>query len=393
MQSNTEKSGRWRNGRWWRRSLLFVTVSVALLWLVGRWASYRYDHLVSRDAMVRGVVSRVGPRIEGRIASIEVEPDQRVFKGDVLARLEDHWQQAQVLQAQAELQRATEMLDNERKMLDVDRQSLTLELSSSEARLQAAIANISSAESAVKRWGNEVERITRITRPGTVSKSESDDTHLKHETAVANLRAAEAQKTAASCDNESARVALQGLDVRVARLSVLEKEIQVAEAKVATAQADLDSTVIRAPEDGWVAQRLAEAGASIRVGFPIVALWTGDRLWVEAWVDESALDDVQVDRAVDVHFAAYPHQVIQGRVKAIGVLSDGELQSSASNMRREPAQLLESTKIAVQISLPAEPGMRLMPGLSAMVGIGTDQPPPSSSLTALVSAARRLAWE
>jgi hypothetical protein len=47
----------------------------------------------------------------------------------------------------------------------------------------------------------------------------------------------------------------------------------------------------------------------------------------------------------------------------------------------------------VQISLPAEPGVRLMPGLSAMVGIGKDQPPPSSSLTALVSAARRLAWE
>lgn len=393
MQTNTEQSGRWKHGRWWRRSLFFVTVSVALLWLVGRWASYRYDHLVTRDATVRGVVSRIGPRIEGRVASVDVEPDQRVRKGDVLARLEDQWQQAQLRQSQAELKRATETLDNERKMLDVDRQSLTLELNSSEAQLQAAIANIASAESAVKRWGNEVDRITRITRPGTVSRSESDDTHLKHETAIANLRAAEAQKTAATCDNENARVALQGLDVRVARLSVLAEEVKVAEAKVATAQADLDSTVIRAPEDGWVAQHLAEAGASVRVGYPIVALWTGDRLWVEAWLDESDLDEVQIDHTVDVHFAAYPNQVIEGRVKAIGVLSDGELQSSSTNVRREPARILESTKVAVQIALPPEPGVRLMPGLSAMVGIGTDQPPPSSSLTSLVSAARRLAWE
>ncbi|MDZ4781571.1 MAG: efflux RND transporter periplasmic adaptor subunit [Planctomycetia bacterium] len=390
MQSNTEKSGRWKHGRWWRRSLLLVTACVALLWLVGSWVAYRYDHVVTRDAIVRGVVSRVGARIEGRIATVDVEPDQRVFKGDVLARLEDQWQLAQLQQAKAELQRATDTLDNERKMLEVDRQSLALSLAASSAQLQAAKANITAAQSAVKRWGNEVDRITRITRPGTLSRSESDDIHLQHETAMANHLAVEAQHSAAQSDNDNDRVALQGLEVRVARLSVLAEEINVAKAKLATAQADLDSTVIRAPENGWVAQRLAEAGASVRVGYPIVALWTGDRLWVEAWVDESALDDVQVDRAVDVRFAAYPERVIVGRVKAIGVLSDGELQSAAANTR-QPMQATDTSKVAVQIMLPAEPGVRLMPGLSAMVGIGTDQPPPLAALSAWFQPAPRVA--
>ncbi len=289
------------------------------------------------------------------------------------------------------MKRATETLANERQMIDVDRRSLTLQLQASSADLQAATANITAAQSAVKRWSNEVDRITRITRPFTVSRSESDEANLRHETAIAAVRAAEAAKNAAECNNQNAQVALQGLDVRVARLSVLEEEVRVAEAKLASAQADLDSTIIRAPTDGWVAQRLAEAGASVRVGYPIIALWSGDHLWVEAWVDESNLEHVQIDRAVDVRFAAYPGQVIEGRVKAIGVLSDGELQSAATSARREPERLLDSSRVAVHIMLPPNPGVRLMPGLSAMVGIGTDQPPPGEAITAWLDAARRIA--
>ena len=37
------------------------------------------------------------------------------------------------------------------------------------------------------------------------------------------------------------------------------------------AEADLDATYIRAPEDGRVVRRIVEAGGSVRLGYPIIA--------------------------------------------------------------------------------------------------------------------------
>lgn len=371
MHSVQEQSTLRQHGQWWKRALLVLLACGAFFWTVGRWVTYRFDHLVTHDAVLRGVISRVGPRIEGRVAEVLVEADQRVQRGDVLARLEDQWQLAQLQQATAELERSVQTLSNERRMLDIDGQSLQLARASADALLSAADASVSASESAVHRWTNEVERITSVRRPGVISRSEWDEIHLKKETAQANLRAAKAQREAAESQSKSARVALEGLAVRIARLTVLEEDIEVAKARVASAKADVESTYIRAPADGWVSHRIAEAGASVRVGYPIVALWTDERVWVEAWVDESELDQVELGRAVDVRFAAYPTHVVVGHVKAIGVVSESELQSTSA--RRDLPLTNDSSRVAVTIALPDNPGIRLMPGLSAMVGIGTER--------------------
>src|SRR6188768_915013 len=53
------------------------------------WARYRFNNIVLREAAVRGSVTKIGSRIDGRIKSVEVEPGERVTKGQVLLRMED----------------------------------------------------------------------------------------------------------------------------------------------------------------------------------------------------------------------------------------------------------------------------------------------------------------
>ena len=83
-----------RLGRPWRRITVGVGVlalSVGMLEIGARWVQYRFGHVVSSDASLRGFVTKVGARINGQVTAIAVEGCQHVSKGDILARLAAHY--------------------------------------------------------------------------------------------------------------------------------------------------------------------------------------------------------------------------------------------------------------------------------------------------------------
>src|SRR5467141_559944 len=82
-------------------------LTVAGLSLGIPWGRYRYHHVVVGQAVIKGTVTKIGGRIEGRIRSIEVEIGQHVCQGQVLLRLDDRHIQPAVERARAQLQSAT----------------------------------------------------------------------------------------------------------------------------------------------------------------------------------------------------------------------------------------------------------------------------------------------
>ena len=87
----------------------------------------------------------------------------------------------------------------------------------------------------------------------------------------------------------------------------------------------MDASVIRAPEDGRVMERIVEVGGAARVGEPMISLWIG-RPWVEAWVDERDLRKFQIGSPADISLDASAKGKLSGRVEAIGLVTDKELQ-------------------------------------------------------------------
>jgi membrane fusion protein, multidrug efflux system len=124
--------------------------------------------------------------------------------------------------------------------------------------------------------------------------------------------------------------------------------------------------VIRAPGDGWVAERIVEPGGSATVGEPMMSLWLGAP-WIEAWVDEEKLARIKIGSPVDVTLIAFPGRKLRGQVDSIGVLADKELLGNSV-----PSTLhtffANNAMIPVRIAV-AENQVRLQPGLSAIVGI------------------------
>src|ERR1044071_2236965 len=92
------------------RVLVVVGVGIAtfVLALSGTsWILYRAGHTVISNAAARGRVHRVGARIDGQVKSVEVQPNQRVSKGDVLIHLEADHLQAALREAQSDFEAAS----------------------------------------------------------------------------------------------------------------------------------------------------------------------------------------------------------------------------------------------------------------------------------------------
>jgi membrane fusion protein (multidrug efflux system) len=352
-----------------RRFILLVGVGLATVTasLIGAsWLFYRVGHTVISNAAVKGRLHRIGARIDGQVKSIEVQPSQRVSKGDVLIRLQDDHFQAALREAQSELNSALKRFDAEKLAVEHERRLRPLEVERCENVRKAAAGELEAASSNCGKLEREFDRISMLIKSGISSTSEVDRAQADRDKARALVEAAKGNLAAAESNWRVATVQVEGLRVREAGLDVLAAEVERARQHISAAEADLDATIIRAPEDGWVAERIVEPGGSAKVGEPILTLWLG-KPWIEAWVNEKRLSRVGIGRQVDVTLTAFVGRKLTGRVDAIGVLADRELQAEPVPSTLHslfPADAMVPIRIAVD-----DGELRLQPGLSAIVGI------------------------
>lgn len=345
--------------------LLLVATPIAM------WIHYESDYVISRNAMVRGQLAAIGARLEGVVTRVEVDTGQRVAAGQVLARMEDRHFRAEALQAQAELDGLRRELEVERSTIALEERRLRSELDESEANLNAAAAQVEAARSRADDAQGAYLARKGLLATGAVSKEQVRDSLAKARTANAMTRAAQAEYAAARAAAARTRLEADGVAIRKQRVGVLEAGVRRSEARLAAAQANLASTLIRAPADGAVVRRIVEPGGSVQVGTPILSLWLGDDVWVEAWLDEDDISQVRIGSLARVTLPTFPEQEFEGRVEKIGLTTDFEMPASEVPQPRF-ARMRGAPVVGVGIRLTKAPA-DMLPGLSAVVGIRKPQ--------------------
>ena len=351
-------------------SLLGLT-SAAVILLLSQWTAYRMNNVVTHAASVKGVVTQIGSRLEGRVAKWHVAANQQVAKNQILAELENAHLKAAVAQAEAEVAQAEQELKVAQVALTHQENKFQAELALAQEERGLATHESTVAKHTLNRWRKERKRAERVAQavPGSMPGSERDAILLEEQTAQSGAILAQVQTNIAKRKIELAESNVAGLEVEKARIKLLEQNIQLVKTALEAAQVNLDSTIIRAPEEGCVVQRVAEVGASVKVGEPIATVWVGG-VWLDAWVDESQLAYLRVGEEVDVYLSAYPEHQIVGKVDSLGVMSDVELrETSTSSTHGLLASEEVSSKLSVRINLPNNENLRFLPGLTARVGI------------------------
>jgi multidrug resistance efflux pump len=341
-------------------------VVLAVIVPVGLWARYRHAYVVSRNATVKGYMTNVGAQLDGVVTSVEVDAGQRVQAGQVMARFEDHQLQAAVQRAQSRLEKATRELEVERLAIVQERRRLASRVAEASARSAAAKAQKEAAQSQADEAKSRYELRQSMAQGGLITQEELRTAEATRRTAEAVGASATADQRAAEAAHQAAEVESDGLAVRQQHIVVLESDVAAFRAELALAQADLQAAVIRAPQDGWVVRRIAEPGGSVVVGQPLVALWIGKDVWVDAWIDEDDLAKVEVGSKARVTLKPYPDRVFTGAVETIGVSTDYELPDTAVPQPRN-SRMRAAPVVCLRIRLDQSDG--LFPGLSAIVGI------------------------
>ena len=345
-----------------------LLVGLLILAPIVSWIRFQSANVMSTNAIVRGHVTEIGTRLEGLITSVEVDAGDRVVAGQVLATLEDRH-----LLAEANEVRAT--LAGLQRQLEVERMDIAHERRQIGQQLDEATANLSvaEAESVAARIRAEYEQRAYEVRQelfadgGAISGEMVREFDASRRTSEAMQRAAEAGREAAASVRSKTSLATEALIIREHRIGILEAEIARAEAVLSKAETDYEGAVIRAPQDGAIVRRIVQVGGSVDVGQPIISMQLGNKVWVEAWIDEEDIADVRVGNKAIVTLHSFPDREFIGTVDKLGLTTDFEMPDTDIPQPRF-ARMRGTPVVGVRISLD-DPPADLLPGLSAVVSI------------------------
>jgi membrane fusion protein, multidrug efflux system len=217
------------------------------------------DYVEATGTVRAAQSAQLASQVMGTITRVNVHEGDRVRRGEVLIAIDEAQQRAAYTSANAGLQ-------------------------ASQETIAAADADYALAEATMKRYQMLYDK-------KSVSPQEFDEVKTK-------LAAAKARRDAAHAGRTQA------------------------EAGVTEASTAIGFTKIRAPFDGLVVAKLADAGAIATPGVPLLMVEDPRHFRLEASVDESKMGAVRLGETVPVVIDALGDQAIEGKVVQIVPVAD-----------------------------------------------------------------------
>lgn len=200
----------------------------------------------------------VGSQVSGQVSSVEVDFNDRVTKGQVIAR--------------------------------IDPSNLDTRLTQTNADLASARASLSEAKTQLRLSEADLKRKKEIFARQLISETERD-------------------------------IAQAARDQAAARVAVAQAAIQQRAAVVADAQLDVDYTVLRSPVDGVILLRSVEPGQTVAASFqtPVLFRIAEDltRMQIDLSIDESDVGQIRVRLPVRFTVDAFPGRNFQGTIHQV----------------------------------------------------------------------------
>ncbi len=359
----TNKNYRNRTLKWMLVCILLILLSIPFV----TWLQYQSSNIISRNAIVRGNLAEIGTRINGVLMDIDVPAGEKVWSGQVLAKLEHQHIKAEGEEAKAELEGFARELEVEQMAIEHEKLLLQNKIQEAGANLAAAQAEVTAAKTRAREAENFYQARKKLLSEQLISREDVRDANSKRRTAAALVRVAEANYLAAKSAQENASLDSDGLLIRKQRIGVLEANVARAKARLAKADADLQGTHIRAPGDGVVIRWLIQQGGSVEVGKPVLSMWVGDEVWIEAWIDEDEISHIQVGDIATVTLQSFPGKEFMGVVEKIGLTTD--FQTPAPDIPQPRFTRMRGAPVIGVLVRLNDPPDKLLPGLSAVVAI------------------------
>jgi multidrug resistance efflux pump len=264
--------------------ILLTVVAFLFIWYV--WA----DRVApwTDQARVDGFVVAITPKVSGKVKKVNVIQDQLVEAGDVLVEIDPREYELAVQRGEANLEIAGQETGAD-----------TATVAATEATLAIARAQRLKAE-------QDHERIKRIFQkdPGATSKSTLENMKATKDAAVA----AEANALA-ELEKAKELLGVGGKD---------SPRIRDAVAVLEQARINLAETKIYAPSNGGITNLTLDVGHYAKKGVPIMTFVSTSGAWVEAYLRENSLANIEPGDPVELILDVLPGRIFKGTVASKG---------------------------------------------------------------------------
>jgi membrane fusion protein (multidrug efflux system) len=327
-----------------RKGIIVVVVLVLIVVAVGLWwrSTFTED---TDDAQVNGHLIQVSSRINGHVLKVDVEENQVVKAGDVIAELDPRDFQIAVENAQAVLASAQANAaaanvnvpltsinaGSTLRSADADVSGANSGVGQAEQQLEAAHAKVTQELANLTKAEADLARYKPLVEKDVISKQQFDAAVAARDGAKASLANAQASERAANdgvrvaqdreqqaqAQQKSAQTGPQQVAVQSARAKAAQAQVEQAKAQLDQANLNLSYTKIVAPAAGIVTRKSIEIDQNLATGQNILTLVSLEDLWVTANFKETQLKHMSAGQEVEIDADA-TGKTYHGKVTQIG---------------------------------------------------------------------------
>ncbi len=279
---------------------LFAFVLALLIGGVAYWWLTR-NEVSTDDAYTSGRTITIAPHVAGYVTELDVNDNEYVHEGQVLLRIDPRDYRASRDAAQANVDQAEGQLASAKFSVEVSKQNFPGQLKQAQGQLELAQAQEFRAETDYK-------------RQHTVDRAATTQQQVDYATAA--LEQAKAQVLQAEGQLEQASPVKPQIGTQQTRVTQQTGTLEQARAQLEQASLNLGWTVIRAPHDGWIAQRNVERGAYLQTGQAVFSI-VEPEIWISANFKETQITRLRPGQPVRIDVDAYPKMKLRGHVDSI----------------------------------------------------------------------------
>ena len=306
-----------------------LLIIAAIVLVIGGFIAYRYfsSYESTDDAQIDGHLMPISARIPGYIIKVNVDDNQYVHQGDVLAEMDPRDYQVAVEKAQADLADAEATARSLNINVPITSVSTTSQVSASQADVEDAQAGIDAAQQqfdAAKAQLTQAEannvkaqadlvRYKQLVDKQEISRQLYDTAIAQAGVSSAAVSAAKSSASAAEQQIHQARAKLLQAQANLrssqtgpqqvaqtrARAQSAVATVQQKQAALDQAKLNLSYTHIKAPTEGIVTKN-AEVGMNVQAGQQLFNVVPLDDVWVTANFKETQLKYMQPGQEAEV---------------------------------------------------------------------------------------------